>query len=511
VKLPAKTLPVAAFLLFGCLLGYNLWGGSLYNSDDCIYASMAREVYETGELLELSYQGELLFEKPPLLFWSIAAGFTLFGIGDFAARLPAALAGLALLWVVYLTVADYSREGTQGRRAGMVGGLAACVLLMASEFYYFNARRVMTDLPFWCFVLAFFRLLVRNRDWKDGLFAGLLAGLAVMTKGPAFGPPLVAGLVAFFWLGIHRTWGWRGCGAFVGVGLAVAGWWHLVLIVRHSTEFLGSYLGYHTLARVTSSLVNQSTPSYYLELLWDGEGAVWTFLFVAGLVALPVMAFRTRLGGDLLLSLFGLSYAFLITVMETRLPHYVLPLLAVGAVGVGRGVSWTIMRWSAPWLPAALTGLLLAAGAATFAVHNGYDLLSSEYSPDLKRLSGKVAEAPGPVVAFNDYNVVTYWYTGRPVRLWGTDSHLCRVMESIDMLARTDYVWCPPDVRQLAGRIRAMRPVLLTRRDHGVMSEVRRWLRRAGVEGRYRQVVAGSAAGFIPSPASTSPHHRKKP
>ena len=56
-------------------LAFGLWGGSLVDSDDAIYADMARTAWRTGDLLDLRWHDAVLFEKPPLLFWLVGAFF----------------------------------------------------------------------------------------------------------------------------------------------------------------------------------------------------------------------------------------------------------------------------------------------------------------------------------------------------------------------------------------------------------------------------------------------------
>jgi hypothetical protein len=581
------------FCLCAFLLGYNLWGGSLPNSDDAIYASMARDALARGDLADFQFQGYEVFEKPPLLFWMAAAGFSVFGVGDFAARLPDAVCALLLLATAFLIVrrATWTQAETSqvpeeaapaaqagDDTAGWVGGLVACALLLSSALFYFNARRVMTDMPFCLFVFAFFLVLGESGRWRLPA-AGLMAGLAVMTKGIAFLPPLLAALGAGLLLRL-LSWGRRerrerwGHVAAWACFLCVAGWWHGLQIWQHGGDFLGSYLGYHAAERLSTPLVGPSEPFFYLDLLYLREGFLFTALVLGGLLVLPLAAWRSRRFLDLALALFGLGYAALIHVMQTRLPHYLLPLLVCAGVGVGRGVgmflSWyrerergqgrpssaprsarlrTRLRRGWPFRPPSLPPSPSGIGVASawqaiphsafsrcvlavfllfcawlFLEHNSYHMLSGDYSPGHKLVAGKIGESavaaaarlqpasscggganevsgggisPPRLVAFDTYDVVTGWYAGRPLEAWVETERLCDVLRSVDMLRRSHYAWCPHTPAELAERLAAERPALVTPEGNG--ERLSALLAAGGLEpSAYRVYRADGILGLLP-------------
>lgn len=452
------------FGLCGVLLVWNLWGGSLLNSDDPIYASIARGAYETGEHLDLKYQGHLLFEKPPLFFWLVSSGYSLFGVNDFAARLPAALASLLLLIVVCVLVRSGERPGDGSVTSRRLAGFGAVMLLMASSQYYLNSRRVMTDLPFWLTVFAFFALLAGAQTWKRIGLAGVFLGLAVMLKGPAVVVPVGATAVWLLLSGRIRQWRAKEWLALIVPPILVAGWWHVWQFVRYGTDFLGTYLGYHAVDRLTSSLVTETRPWFYLERLFELEGPVMALLFLTGLVLLVLLAVGKRRPLDLLLGLFSLLFLALIVVMKTRLEHYVLPLLVIAAIYVGKGVHVVGRHAGHGWKQWALPGALAAMCVFSFAQNNRYNLMSSEYSHNTRVLSMLMHNRPGKLVTFNLYAPAAGWYANKPVQTWSTDRKLCGHLESIDMLKRSNAVFCPhKDV--LARRLHEERPLLLTRRS----------------------------------------------
>ncbi|KAF7960303.1 hypothetical protein AWV80_00425 [Cupriavidus sp. UYMU48A] len=91
---------VVALISIGILL---VWFGTLdmrhlLRSDEGRYAEIAREMFATGDWVTIRYQALKYFEKPPFHLWVTALSYTLFGIGDWQARLCVALSGASACW-----------------------------------------------------------------------------------------------------------------------------------------------------------------------------------------------------------------------------------------------------------------------------------------------------------------------------------------------------------------------------------------------------------------------------
>jgi 4-amino-4-deoxy-L-arabinose transferase-like glycosyltransferase len=96
------------------------------------HAEIAREVAASGDWLTLRLAGVRYFDKPPLLYWLIAAGFKGFGVSEWAARLPAALAAAAAVAGTTLLGARLLSPGP-GVLAG--AALLSCALFAAFGRY----------------------------------------------------------------------------------------------------------------------------------------------------------------------------------------------------------------------------------------------------------------------------------------------------------------------------------------------------------------------------------------
>ena len=116
---------------------FTLFSPPLLDDADSVHAEVAREMVARHDWITLYANGIRYLEKAPLMYWSMAASFTLFGPQDWAARLPLAIATLALLLVVYAT----------GRRlfASDTAGFYAALILLTSFGIFIYTRIIIPD------------------------------------------------------------------------------------------------------------------------------------------------------------------------------------------------------------------------------------------------------------------------------------------------------------------------------------------------------------------------------
>ena len=73
----------------------------LTSPNEGLYAQVAREMLHTGDWTVPRLDGTVYFEKPPLLYWSMALAMKIWGESSFAARLPSAIGGIITLVCVF--------------------------------------------------------------------------------------------------------------------------------------------------------------------------------------------------------------------------------------------------------------------------------------------------------------------------------------------------------------------------------------------------------------------------
>jgi 4-amino-4-deoxy-L-arabinose transferase-like glycosyltransferase len=90
-------IALAAAVVFFTNLGVT----GLWDLDEPLYASCAREMWQCDDWVVPRYNGDYFFDKPPLMFWTMIAGFEMFGISEFAARFWSAVLGVGTALLTY--------------------------------------------------------------------------------------------------------------------------------------------------------------------------------------------------------------------------------------------------------------------------------------------------------------------------------------------------------------------------------------------------------------------------
>src|SRR5713101_3630760 len=105
----------AAVIFLGCIFSPP----SLMDDVDAVQAQIARTMLESGDWVTAHLDGIAYLEKSPLKYWMIAVAYEIFGVHDWAARLPVAISAVVLCWLTF-------RMGAWAfsLRAGLWAGLA---------------------------------------------------------------------------------------------------------------------------------------------------------------------------------------------------------------------------------------------------------------------------------------------------------------------------------------------------------------------------------------------------
>ena len=315
-----KMLLTIAGLWLLLYASFTLFWPELLDDADSVHAEVAREMVVRHDWITLHANGIRYLEKAPLLYWSMAASFTLFGPETWAARLPLSLTALALF-----VVAFYS-----GRRwfgSDMAGFYAALILLTSFGVFIFT-RILIPDVMvcLWLSVaMLFFRISLDDRSrWTAWGFAAACA-LNVLTKG-LIGIVFPVGIVLLFLL-LHRKLGhlrrWHPFSSAL-VFLVIAAPWHIAAGLANPGFWWFYFVNEHMLR-----YLNQRVPRDYdtvpLLLFW-GLLVVWLAPWIA------YLRFRGR-NQSLLILWAGLVMVFFS--FSTRQEYYSLPALPPFALLIG--------------------------------------------------------------------------------------------------------------------------------------------------------------------------------
>jgi 4-amino-4-deoxy-L-arabinose transferase-like glycosyltransferase len=168
----------------------GLFSPGLLDDVDSVYIQIAREMLQRHDFVTPTIDGIRFFDKPPLMYWMAAGSMHLFGIHDWAARLPLALGVLALLFAVYaLGIRLFSTISppTHPDRAALYAALAMATSIGPYLYTRFYIPDILIALWMTLSVHLFLIALERIREDRSSLlpaagFAAVLA-LSVLTKG----------------------------------------------------------------------------------------------------------------------------------------------------------------------------------------------------------------------------------------------------------------------------------------------------------------------------------------
>jgi 4-amino-4-deoxy-L-arabinose transferase-like glycosyltransferase len=366
-KLRAYTL-AALIAVSGVAFFFGLGRLALTGPDEPRYAEVAREMFAAGDYITPRLAGCLWFEKPALFYWMAAAAYHLFGVNEFAARFPSALAALIAVLFTYYVVSR-----TVSHSLGLVSSLA----LATCGLFIGYARAATTDMVMAAtmavaFLSAFlFSATGRQRHW---ILCWAAVGAAVLAKGLVAIVFAVAILVIYFFIASElKSVGWRRWIIGLGVMTAVAALWYGPVTARHGWEFINKFIIEHHFERYLTERHAHPQPVYYYLLVAPAGLLPWSFFLIPAIGR--IRRLRPRESGRSRLAAFAWVWAGVMLIFfsfsGSKLPGYILPAVPALVIIVGleiervwRGEGGRLLE-AAAWL----TALLLVAVGAALAVY----------------------------------------------------------------------------------------------------------------------------------------------
>jgi predicted membrane-bound mannosyltransferase len=330
---------LAALLLFVPFLG----SVHLFDWDEVNFAENAREMIVTGDYLHMQIDFEPFYEKPPLFIWMQVVSMKMFGINEFAARLPNAIIGAITLLVVFSAGKRY-----HGKRFGLLWTVVYAGTLLP----HFYARSGIIDPLFNLFiflsVLAMLRSLQGERSAM--VWGGFWSGCAVMTKGPV-GAALVVLTTTIAWVLLRKRMRlpWRELLVLGVLTCAVTALWYGVDYLQNGPEFIIENVKYQ-IRLLTTGDAGHEQPWYYHPLVVLIGCYPASLLMLRGLTSDPTESSEQR---ELRIWMIVLMCVVLVvfSIVKTKIVHYssmtYLPLTFLAAVmldrWLGGRVAWP--RW----------------------------------------------------------------------------------------------------------------------------------------------------------------------
>lgn len=329
-----------AFLLAAVLIfGLNLGGVALRDWDEGIAAQVSLEIWRGNLNWLYPTIGSMPYlNKPPLVHWLMGLCFAAGGVSELTARLVPAMLTAASVPLLYAI----GRELFPQRSRSIFSALVYLTLLPIVR----HGRLAMLDGAVLFFLLAAVWCLLRSRrDLRYALGAGIGFGLICLAKGVMLG--LLLGAIGFLFL-VWDTprlltsgylWGGLAIGTFPVAAWYFAQWLH------YGQDFISANLVSQSFSRIWEPVGNHKGPPWYylleiLESAWP-----WQLFYLQGLY----FSWENRnFPGPKLVLVWTGVYLLAISVMNTKLPWYVLPVYPAFALAVGSYLAEVWEQLSVP-------------------------------------------------------------------------------------------------------------------------------------------------------------------
>jgi 4-amino-4-deoxy-L-arabinose transferase-like glycosyltransferase len=328
-----------AFLSF-----YGLAALGLVGADEPRYAQIAREMLERHDWVVPILYGKPWLEKPILYYWQAMLSYGIFGVSDWAARLPVACNATALVLAVYFFARRF-RPGLQLDAALIVASMAGVIGF---------GRAASMDMPLSAaFTIAMLSWLAWHQTGagKWLAFFYVFIGLGTLAKGPV--APLLAALIIVVFAAIRREWRivlrtlWLpGILLFLAVALP----WYVAVQVR-VPEFFRVFILEHNLARYSSDVYRHSQPFWFYVPVFLLALLPWTALAIVA--AVRALRKDSSIGDDVvfkrdhaiagLLLVWAIVPPLFFSFSGSKLPGYILPALPAWALLI---VEWLYRKLS---------------------------------------------------------------------------------------------------------------------------------------------------------------------
>jgi 4-amino-4-deoxy-L-arabinose transferase-like glycosyltransferase len=343
----ARNLRLAIYALLAAVIYLpGLGMPALWEPDEGRYAEIAREMVVSGDYVTPRDDFELYFEKPPLVYWANAASIKIFGVNEFAVRLPAALFSIGQI-VITAALADAMFGAT-------VGFFVALVLALSPLFFGF-ARFATLDPGLAFFLtaaLAAFYIAARDdsfsqpsaRRWM--LISAAMLAMGTLAKGPI--ALLLGGAIAMTWLALERRLRQVAQMPLVWCGLIYAAivlpWF--ILMEARNPGFLGFFFIHEHLARYLSSSEHGWGPWFFIPIV---IGGAWPWIFFVPLGWSAMRASDTgsesspplsqRRADATFLGIWFIVVFVFFSIPRSKLGSYILPALPPLAIIAGYGLA----------------------------------------------------------------------------------------------------------------------------------------------------------------------------
>jgi 4-amino-4-deoxy-L-arabinose transferase-like glycosyltransferase len=309
--------------------------------DEARFAQATKQMLESGDFIDIRYQGEVRYKKPVGIYWmqaGVVKAADLLGVPDahttiWLYRIPSLIGAVGAVLLTYWTALMFV-----SRRAALLAGL----MLATSFLLGGEARLAKTDAMLLLTVVAAMGAMARAylgdrrspRPWLAAFAAPAVfwtaLAVGILLKGPLI--LMVVGLTIVTLAVVDRSLRWtlalRPIAGLIWLGILVLPWF-LAIMSRAGSSFLAESAGQDLMAKLFSGQeAHGAPPGYYVALYWV---TFWPAATLTVMSVPSIWAARREKGARFLLAWIVPAWV-VFELVVTKLPHYVLPLYPAIAI-----------------------------------------------------------------------------------------------------------------------------------------------------------------------------------
>jgi 4-amino-4-deoxy-L-arabinose transferase-like glycosyltransferase len=341
----------AGVVYLGCIISPP----SLMDDVDAVQAQIGRNMLASGDWVTARLDGVIFLDKAPLVYWLIGGSYKVFGVHDWAARIPIALSAIALC----LLTAAFGAWGF-GKRAGFYAGLCMSTCIGLFLFTRILIPDVMVTLTVALSLWAFLRALDEEerhpRYWAFVLAASLGTGLLLKSLIAVLFPAAAAVIYLGLTRQLFSARTWNRLRPFTGLAvlLLIAAPWHVMAALRNPPFFAwtlhngpGQYHGflwYYFINEQVLRFLNLRYPRDYNTVprlyFWLFH-LIWLFPWSVYFPALAKLSFKPvdRAGQTRLLALCWTGFLLIFFTFSTTQEYYSMPCYPAIALLLGSAMA----------------------------------------------------------------------------------------------------------------------------------------------------------------------------
>ncbi|MDJ0845699.1 ArnT family glycosyltransferase [Crocosphaera sp.] len=416
-----------SLLIFSCLWLFiisfiafivNLGNIGLMDKTEPMFVEAARQMVITGDWVTPYWNGETRFDKPPLTYWLVGLSFQVFGVNEWGARVPSALAAISVVILGFYTLKKFgfsrAKETTKTSTKLWFSAWIGAAIIALNPFWIGWGRTGVSDmflssgiaLASLSFFLGYGYSETSSRSYF-GLSASrwwyiaywVFMALGVLAKGPvALVLPGLTVIVFLVYVGrfievVKETPWLLGIGSFLLISVP----WFVLVTLEHGQEYIDTFFGLHNVQRFTSVVSRHPGAWYYYFPVIMVGLLPWSIYLPLAIAKLRIWQRQKWVNSSRTthLGIFCLCWFLVVLIFfsssVTKLAGYVLPLMPAAAIMIALFWSEQVETkseessgvWSFLFLLSGIAnvGILLGLGIASFSSHQliGEDAMMPQF------------------------------------------------------------------------------------------------------------------------------------